>query len=204
MASSTRRTAIDLWGPQLPSDDPAKLARILFCCENPPGTKYVSGSQDSIGLVYPGLTKSHYGGDFWPEDIESNQDDSLLKFIEQHVFLKPLGPRIDSFDVMQGTRFTKESAHQLSKASDACWDAISEMDPGRFGESVRQSFEAQVSLFPNMISPQIESMIDLYRDQALGWKLSGAGGGGYLVLISEKPIAASVHLAVRRASSIAF
>lgn len=204
MASSTRRTAIDLWGPQLPADDPAKLARILFCCENPPGTKQVSGSQDSIGLVYPGLTKSRYHGDFWPEHIESNQDESVLQFIEQYVFLKPLGPRVDSYDVMQGTRFALKAARQLSKASDACWEAVSSMDLGSFGESVRRSFEAQVSLFPNMISPKIESMIDLYRDQALGWKLSGAGGGGYLVLVSERPIDASVRLVVRRSSSIAF
>lgn len=40
MASSTRRTAIELWGPRLPSDDPEKLSQILFCCENPPGSQY--------------------------------------------------------------------------------------------------------------------------------------------------------------------
>jgi len=204
MASSTRRTAIELWGPKLPADDPAKLARILFCCENPPGKKYVSGSQDSIGLVYPGLTRSHYLGDFWPEQIESNQEDPVLKFIEQHVFLKPLGPRVDSYDVMEGTRFTREAARQLSRASEACWDGISEMDLGKFGDSVRKSFEAQVSLFPNMMTPQIRAMIESYQEQALGWKLSGAGGGGYLVLVSDKPIDASVHLSVRRASSMAF
>ena len=203
MASSTRRTAIDLWGPKLPADDPVKLARILFCCENPPGTKYISGSQDSIGLVYPGLAKSHYEGAFWPESVESKHDESVLKFIEQHVFLKPLGPRVDSYDVMQNTQFTPEAAQALSEASEACWKALSSMDLKGFGEAVRQSFEAQLSLFPNMVSPQIESMIQQYSHQALGWKLSGAGGGGYLVLVSEKPVDASVRLAVRRASSMA-
>ena len=31
-------------------------------------------------------------------------------------------------------------------------------------------------------------VIDEYRDKALAWKLSGAGGGGYLILISEEEI----------------
>ncbi len=62
MASSTRRTAIDLWGNRLPHDDLEKTTRILFCCDNPPGSDYVSGSQDAIGIVYPGLAKATYDG----------------------------------------------------------------------------------------------------------------------------------------------
>ncbi len=38
MASSTRRTAIDLWGNRLPHDDLERTTRILFCCDNPPGS----------------------------------------------------------------------------------------------------------------------------------------------------------------------
>ena len=38
MASSTRRAALDMWGPRLPAGNPEKLAKILFCYDNPPGT----------------------------------------------------------------------------------------------------------------------------------------------------------------------
>ncbi len=55
MASSTRRHAKELWGPRLPQGDYEKIAKMLFCYDNPPGTKTISGSQDSIGLVFPGL-----------------------------------------------------------------------------------------------------------------------------------------------------
>jgi mevalonate kinase len=34
----------------------------------------------------------------------------------------------------------------------------------------------------------------------LGWKVSGAGGGGYLILVSEKPIEHAVRIIIRRAS----
>ena len=70
MATSTRRKAIELWSPHLPAGDPEKLAKILFCYDNPPGTQEISGSQDAIGLVMPGLNKANYNGEYWPSRIE--------------------------------------------------------------------------------------------------------------------------------------
>ena len=93
MASSTRRAALDLWGPRLPAENPEKLAKILFAYDNPPGTKYISGSQDSIGIVMPGLNIAHYNGEYWPERIESVHDELVLQFIERAFYLVPLGPR---------------------------------------------------------------------------------------------------------------
>lgn len=198
MASSTRRTAIDLWGPRLPADDPEKLSHILFCCENPPGSQYISGSQDAIGLVYPGVTKSDYDGEYWPTKISPLQDESVVEFIENHVFLKPLGPRTTSYDVMKDTCFTSSGAKALSQATEDCWEALHRKDPISFGNALFRSFEAQISLFPNMTNPEIESIIDPFRETALGWKLSGAGGGGYLVLVSKEPIEHTARISVRR------
>ena len=44
----------------------------------------------------------------------------------------------------------------------------------------------------------IISLIEKYKDQALGWKLSGAGGGGYLILVSDKPVEDAVQVVARR------
>ena len=67
MASSSRRRAIELWQTDLPTGDREKLAKMLFAFENPPGTKIFAGSQDSIGIVYPGLNRLDYQGQYWPE-----------------------------------------------------------------------------------------------------------------------------------------
>jgi hypothetical protein len=54
-----------MWGARLPADNVEKLAKMLFAFDNPPGTKEISGSQDSIGIIYPGLAKADYDGEYW-------------------------------------------------------------------------------------------------------------------------------------------
>ena len=85
MASSTRRAAIELWGPRLPAGDPEKLAKMLFAWDNPPGTEEISGSQDAIGIVYAGLARSRYRGGYWPESIERSLDEGMLQIGRAHV-----------------------------------------------------------------------------------------------------------------------
>ena len=53
-------------------------------------------------------------------------------------------------------------------------------------------------LFPEMINDEVLSKIQSYKDAVLGWKLSGAGGGGYLVVVSEKAITGSISIKIRR------
>jgi len=198
MATSTRRAAIELWGSRLPVDNLEKLAKILFCYDNPPGKKIISGSQDAIGIVFPGLAKSDYAGEYWPRKITSVTDEAIIQFLERSLHLIPLGPRPGDFDVLADTDINTEKAKRLSEATERCWEAILARDVVSFGEAVRQSFEAQVAMFPNMTSPHITNLIQSYQNRALGWKLSGAGGGGYLVLIADDPIPHAIKLCIRR------
>ncbi|MBK6326988.1 MAG: adenylyltransferase/cytidyltransferase family protein [Chloroflexi bacterium] len=198
MASSTRRAAIDMWGPRLPVGNPEKLAKILFCYDNPPGTKEISGSQDAIGLVFPGLAKANYAGDYWPASIERLQDELSLQFVENALYLVTLGPRHAEYDVLADTRITPERAKALADPTEACWQAIQEKDIAAFGRSIRESFEAQIAMFPNMMNDSVARLIEKYHDMALGWKLSGAGGGGYMILVSDRPIENAVRVIARR------
>ncbi|MGB4871045.1 MAG: hypothetical protein WBP47_13405, partial [Candidatus Promineifilaceae bacterium] len=67
-----------------------------------------------------------------------------------------------------------------------------------FGRSIRESFEAQIAMFPNMMNDSVARLIEKYHDMALGWKLSGAGGGGYMILVSDRPIENAVRVIARR------
>ncbi|MDR0844126.1 MAG: adenylyltransferase/cytidyltransferase family protein [Tannerella sp.] len=198
MSTSSRKKAIELWHTDIPEGDREKLARTLFCFENPPGTKYVSGSQDSLGIVLPGLNRLYYRGDYWPESIESEDDSDLLAWMEERIWLVPLFPRLATYDVLANTRVTGENVSRLSKAADDCWQAILSKDVEAWGKASSDSFEAQTAMFPNMVSEGIQEVLDKYKPDVYGWKMSGAGGGGYLVFVSERPIENAIQVRIRR------
>jgi galactokinase/mevalonate kinase-like predicted kinase len=198
MASSTRRVAIDMWGPRLPVGDPEKLARILFCCDNPPGTETISGAQDAIGIVFPGLARSFYEGEYWPTKIDRLEDELTLQFVEKSLYLVALGPRHAEYNVLDNTQITQSGAKALADATEGCWQAIRERELKGFGLYMKKAFEAQIAMFPNMMTEMVAKLIQKYHDVALGWKLSGAGGGGYLILVSDTPIENAVRIIARR------
>jgi cytidyltransferase-like protein len=198
MASSTRRHARELWGIKIPPGNYEKLAKVLFCYDNPPGTKVISGSQDSIGLVFPGLAYAYYENNYWPTRIEHRLDEPSLRFVENALYLVPLGPRYAGYDVLTDTVLDRDRAKALADAAEGHWESILNQDIVAFGLTMRAGFEAQVAMFPHMLNERVSALIDEYRDHALGWKLSGAGGGGYLILVSDKPIADAVRVVARR------
>ena len=198
MASSTRRSAIDLWANRIPTGNYEKLARMLFCYDNPPGTKIISGSQDSIGIVFPGLAKACYEGNYWPARIDHVRGPQTLQFVENSLYLLTLGPRQAEFDVLANTHIDHTGARALAEAAENCWQAILAHDIKQFGHAFRKSFEAQVAMFPNMMNDSMAELIKQYQDKALGWKISGAGGGGYLIFVSETPIENAVRIIARR------
>jgi cytidyltransferase-like protein len=199
MSSSTRKKAVDLWHTDIPEGDPHLLARTLFCLENPPGTTYVSGSQDSIGIVFPGLNRLDYArGEYWPEKITPVNDPGVLDFIEQNLWFITLPPRDGKFNVLDQTNISVEGARALAEAADGVWDALLAKDIHTFGKWYLASFEAQVSMFPLMKSRAVSETIEHYRNKALGWKLAGAGGGGYLALVSERPVENAIKIRIRR------
>ncbi len=198
MASSTRNRAIELWQTEIPAGDKEKLAKVLFSYENPPGKKEISGSQDALGIVLPGLNNLHYDGGYWPYRIESVLDEPILRFVEDHLFLITLKPRDSAFSVLDGTRISAEGARRLAEATENCWKAILSKDIINFGKCFSQSFEAQIAMFPNMVDDHILSIIEKCKPEALGWKLSGAGGGGYLILVSDREIEHAIKIKVRR------
>lgn len=198
MSTSTRNAAKKLWPNQLPLEKPEKLAEILFHYENTPGSELISGAQDSIGICVPGLSRHYYKGNYWPDKIEKVNDEEILDWLENHIYLVTLWPRPDGTDLLTNTDITVDNIEMLTAASELCWKAILKKDIILFGSAFLESFKAQVKLFPNMINKDIESAINRYKDTVLAWKLSGAGAGGYLVLISEKPIKNAMKVKIRR------
>ena len=188
LATSSRKKAIELWQAQIPPGNREELAKVLFCVENPPGTEHISGSQDQLGILLPGVNKLNYDNGSWPVSIESITDDETLNFISDHLYLIQLPQRKADFDVFADTDINAVSAGKLADATERCWAAIQARDVEQWGKATTNCFEAQLEMFPAMLTSDVQVAIEQYRALACGWKLTGCGGGGYLLLISKVPI----------------
>jgi cytidyltransferase-like protein len=185
LSTSTRNVIRRIWPYNLPNMDPETLARLVFCFENHPEREdgIISGAQDAIGICIPGLCRHWYDNHFWPEKIESCQDEKVLSWLENHLVMIPMEPRRPGCSVIEGKDITEPKVKALADAADNCWQAILARDLDAFARSYRASFDAQVAMFPAMIQGCVQSYIDKYRDEVLAWKLPGAGGGGYLACV---------------------
>ncbi len=198
MATSTRKKAIEIWNDHLPMENPEKLAKILFRYDNDPGTENVSGSQDSIGIAMPGINRFFYeSGKYWPSKIETITDLSIIEWLEAHLYMVTLWPRPADFVVLGDTNINRTNVLNLTNASEMAWDGLINKDIESFSEGFMASFKSQVTMFPRMLNEKIARVIDNYKDMALAWKLSGAGGGGYLIFVSDKEIPNSIRIKIR-------
>ena len=202
MSTSTRNAARKLWPYQLPLDHPEKLAEMLFRFENEPGRMEISGAQDSIGICLPGLNRHYYDNNYWPTKIESIHDEAILTWLEQHLCMVLLWPREQGLNLLKETYIDEANVKMLTSAASEAWDAILKQDLQAFANAYKASFEAQIRMFPSMMSPAIAEIIEQYKanypEQLLAVKMPGAGGGGYLAFVCTEPIENSIRLKIRR------
>ncbi len=198
MATSTRKKAIELWNNYLPLEKPEKLAKTLFRYDNDPGTKEVSGSQDSIGITMPGINRFFYEkGKYWPSEFSAISDISTINWLEERLYMLTLWPRPEEYNVLSDTNINTANVRALTEAADKAWEGLLARDMKRFSEGFLDSFHSQVRMFPKMMTPEIQKIIDRHRNKAVAWKLSGAGGGGYLIMISEEQIPNAFRIKIR-------
>ena len=189
LSTSTRNMIKKIWPVKLPDMNPEILAKLVFCFENDPERSdgIVSGAQDSIGICMPGLVRHYYDNRFWPDKFEICLDEDVLTWVESHVCMIPMEPRRPGCSVVEGKDITEPKVKNLAKAADDCWNAILRKDFPAFASAFKASFDAQVAMFPAMIQGCVQGFIDEYSvlPEVHAWKMPGAGGGGYLVLVVD-------------------
>jgi cytidyltransferase-like protein len=197
MATSSRNVALRVWGNQYPAGDPLENARLLFGAENPPGSEYIAGSQDHIGLLNPGVSRLYYDGRYWPEQVDSTNDKDICDWLSRVVQLVPLAPRPENYDPIKEKHLTKAHVKELADAGELCWQSILKKDIIGLGQSMTRTFLAWKKLLPFTVPDHVmKEMEERYFPHYPGATTSGSGGG-YVVVASEKPVEDALAISVR-------
>jgi len=195
MATSSRKVAIEIWGNQYPDGDPKKNAQLLFGAENPPGTKHVSGSQDHLGLLCPGINRLFYEGGYWPQRIDSTVDPIICEWLSSVMHLIPLEPRPLGYDPLLQKNLALDLVKQLGESGDLCWKSILNTDVLGLGKAMKQSFEMWEKILPATVPEWVKKEAQKYA--CYPGLITSGSGGGYLVIASEKEVQGAIKIKIR-------
>jgi cytidyltransferase-like protein len=197
LATSSRDFGIKIWGDRYPDGDPVENAKILFGAENPPGTEYVAGSQDHLGLLMPGVNRLHYNGGYWPDYIQSSVDKDICDWLTDVIHLVPLNPRPYGYDPLKEMHLEKQLIRDLGEAGDRCWESILRKDISGLGKSLSDTLISWKKILPLTVPDDImKEMETIYFSKYPGAITSGCGGG-YIIVVSENEVPGEVRIKVR-------
>lgn len=200
----TRNIAMKLWNGEMPDGDPDRLVQQLYDEENQ-GKPEPSGSQDMIGLVYPGVNRldydfTHRGGVF-PRHIESNNDPEVARWLEKVIHILPVNQRPDGYNPLEIKNLDAVWIERLGRSGRDCYDAIVTRDLAALGESMNECMRCWEAILPGTVRHRtipidLAALLAHYQSQYPGAMYSGCGGG-YLYVVSEEPVPGAFGVKVR-------
>jgi hypothetical protein len=204
MAVGTRKVASDLWGGVLPDRPREELVRELYWAENK-DKEEPSGSQDMIGLIYPGVNRLDYdakveGGTF-PAEIVSCCDPGVALWLESILHLIPINQRPDGYNPLVIKNLEPDWIGRLGQTGKDCYRAIVAQDIGGLAASMNECMICWETILPYVVQHpairvDLKGILQYYQARYAGAMYSGCGGG-YLMVASEEPVPGSLHVKVR-------
>lgn len=206
IASGTRAIAAKLWRGRLPKRPPDQLVRELYDAENR-GKAEPSGSQDMIGLVYPGINRLDYdfaaNGGVFTSHIESCNSRRVARWLERRLHLLPIEPRPPGYNPLGVRNLDPKWIARLGRSGRDCFDAIRAMDTAALGAALNLTMKCWETLLPHtvrhpLITVDLAGLLKAYQRRYPGAMYSGCGGG-YLIVVSDTPVPGGLHVHVRTA-----
>lgn len=209
-ATGTRAVASRLWKGKSPNERPLdELVRELYEAENK-GKAEPSGSQDMIGLIYPGVNRLDYDyaehGGIFPKHIESLTSARHARWLEKVLYLLPIEPRPLGYSPLGVKRLEPKWVERLGRTGMDCFDAIEKMDADALGASLNETMRCWEKLLPHVVSHplikfDLKAILRIYQGGFPGAMFSGCGGG-YLIVVSESPVPGALKVNVRTTEHI--
>lgn len=206
MGTSTRKIAAALWDGAVPEGDPQSLVRQLYQTENE-GKADPSGSQDMIGLIYPGINRLDYDyaceGGYFPAAIESNNDPEIAAWLEKVIYMIPVAQRPGGYNPLEVKNLDPEWIRRLGQTGKDCYAAILSRDLVGLGASMNECMACWEAVLPGtvrhpLITVDLPGILDYYQARYAGAMYSGCGGG-YLYVVSNEPVPGAFQVKLRLA-----
>jgi hypothetical protein len=200
LATGTRAVATKRWRGNLPRRPPEELVRELYAAENQ-GQAEPSGSQDMIGLIYPGIHRLDYdfsaNGGVFPAHIDSLNDERSVRWLERVVHVLPVAPRPEGYNPLGQKNL------DLGRTGKDCFEAIRRRDLLGLGVSLNECMTCWARLLPHTVrhptlTVDLVGLLRAYQACYPGAMYSGCGGG-YLLVVSDQPVPGAFAVKVRRA-----
>ena len=209
IASGTRAIAMKLWNGKMPVNRPLdELVRELYAAENQ-GKTEPSGSQDMIGLIYPGVNRLDYDynveGGIFTTHIESCNSPNVAKWLGRVLHLVAVEPRPPGYNPIAKKNLAPKWVANLSQSGKDCYSAIVKMDARKLGAALNLNMLCWEKLLPltvrhPLIKVDLVALLKVYQQEYLGAMYSGCGGGS-LIVVSEKPVPGAFKVNVRVSQS---
>lgn len=204
MATGTRKVARELWGNRFPQGSPCELIKELYEAENRDRSD-PSGSQDMIGLLYPGINRLdfdfHYEGGIFPKHIEAHTDEETATWLEDNLHMLPVAQRPHGYNPLGRQNLDPSWIARLGQTGKDCFSAIVGRDAAALGESMNECMTCWEAILPDVVRHEtlevdLLGLLREYQAQYPGAMYSGCGGG-YLYVVSDQPVPGSIRFKIR-------
>jgi len=149
------------------------------------------GKQDQYIAAYGGLKGFRFNTDDTVEVIDVNLESDLKRKLGSNLLLFFTNTTRKSATILEEQKknvLSKiEFHHKIKELGYDTLNAINEHKLNHIGENLRINWEMKKQLASNVTNSSIDRMYDLaMKGGALGAKISGAGGGGFLLVYCER------------------
>jgi hypothetical protein len=204
VAAGTRKVALRIWNGVLPDRPRESLVRELYQAEND-GRLDPSGSQDMIGLIYPGVSRLDYDAahesGYFPVHVESNCEPDIARWLECVLQLVPINQRPEGYNPLGVKNLDPVWIERLGQTGRCCYEAILRRNVRALGESMNLCMRCWEIILPHTVQHptivmDLKAILANFQSRYPGAMYSGCGGG-YLMVASEEDVPGALRVKVR-------
>jgi galactokinase/mevalonate kinase-like predicted kinase len=152
------------------------------------------GKQDEYAAAFGGLNYMRFSRDGTTQVEPLHLDPAVLSALQSNLMLFFTGAAHHSWDILadqeKSTRLadspTVEALHQVKEAAILMKESLLCGDLEHFGHLLDDAWQSKKRISQRISSPRIDHLYEVARAHGvLGGKITGAGGGGFLLLYAE-------------------